>query len=114
MNENSIALQKRMEAFVKSNTPIKANGKTLTIEDISFSVPKALNDYSEQLKMKFSKDGSLMGYLRGKVVIKDDKTGKVLSESGLRNILPIYYETERGTFLINGTERNIINKVIKT
>ena len=45
MNENSVALQKRMEAFVKSNTPIKANGKTLTIEDISFSVTKAINDY---------------------------------------------------------------------
>lgn len=111
MNDVSKELQKRLEDFIKNNTPIQSNGKSLYIENLSFTVPKELDDYNAQLVMKYSKDSDLKGFLLGDVIIKDDKTGKVLKQYKNRKICPFYYATERNTYIINGVERTIMNKM---
>ena len=55
MNEISKELQQRLTSFIKNNTPIQANGKSLYIENLNFTVPKELDDYNAQLIMKYSK-----------------------------------------------------------
>lgn len=111
MNEISKELQQRLTSFIKNNTPIQANGKSLYIENLNFTVPKELDDYNAQLIMKYSKDSDLRGYLLGDITIKDDKTGKVLKQYKNRKICPFYYATERNTYIINGVERTLMNKM---
>ena len=95
MNALNTELQKRIEAFIKANTPIESNGKVLSIEQIKFTAPDALNDYNAQLQMKYSRDSDLKGYVRGVIVIRDKKTGKVLKQTRERDIIPFYYATYR-------------------
>ena len=61
-------------------------------------------------KSNTPKKGSFEGWVRGRVVIKD-KNGKVISKSRIMNLIPIPYATERGTYLINGTEKQILNQM---
>lgn len=111
MNVLNTELQKRIEAFIKANTPIESNGKVLSIENIRFTVPKELDDYNAQIQMKYSRDSDLKGFVRGVFIIRDKKTGKVLKQTRERDIVPFYYATERNTYVVNGVERVILNKM---
>lgn len=113
----TVELKNRLVDLVKQNTPIRANGKELTIEDLHFDEPSAINNVEEQLKMKYLGDkelsegkGNLMGWLRGKIIIRDDK-GKVLSQSRDLNLIPVPYLTDRGTYIMNGSEKSILSQM---
>lgn len=101
-------LNNRIVSFLRSNTPIKANGRTLSILNIKVKEPAALNDLDKQLEMKCNGSGDLKGWVVGNISIKDDKTGKVISQSGQMHIVPVYYATDRGTYIIGGKEKNIL------
>lgn len=101
-------LNNRIVSFLHSNTPIKANGKSLSILNIKVKEPDALNDLDKQLEMKCKGSGDLKGWIVGNISIKDDKTDKVISQSGQMHIIPVYYATERGTYIVGGKEKNIL------
>lgn len=101
-------LNNRIISFLHSNTPIKANGKSLSILNIKVKEPDALNDLDKQLEMKCKGSGDLKGWIVGNISIKDDKTDKVISQSGQMHIIPVYYATERGTYIVGGKEKNIL------
>ncbi|MDF2841713.1 MAG: DNA-directed polymerase, beta subunit [Herbinix sp.] len=98
--------------LINRTTPIKGkDGKTLTIEDINFTMPSAADDINKQLVMKYSKNDSLEGYIGGKIVIRDAK-GEIISKSGLmRHLIPVPIVTERDTYIVNGTEKNILSQM---
>ena len=104
-------LNKRIQAYIRTNTPIKANGRLLTIEEMSVKEPDALNDLDKQIEMKYKGAGDLKGWIRGKITISDEKTKKIISQSGLMNIIPVYYVTERGTYIVGGKEKNILTQI---
>jgi DNA-directed RNA polymerase subunit beta' len=91
--------------------PIKApNGFTVTLEDLEIKEPVGLDDIGKQLEMKYSSKGSLEGWLRGRIVIRNAKD-KVVSKGSINNLIPIPFLTERGTFLINGSEKQILSQM---
>lgn len=104
-------LNKRIQAYIRNNTPIKANGRILTIEDLSIKEPEALNNLDKQIEMKYKGSGDLKGWIRGKITISDEKTKKIISQSGVMNIIPVYYVTERGTYIVGGKEKNILTQI---
>lgn len=112
MNQKTQKLVSDIINMINNTTPIHGqNGNTLTIEDLKFSEPEAVNDISKQLEMKYMKDKNLEGYISGKIVIRD-KDGKIISKSGqIKTLIPVPIVTERGTYLINGTEKQIVNQM---
>ena len=100
-------LNNRIIAFLKNNTPITVNGRSLSIQNAKVKEPAALNDLDKQIEMKYKGTGDLKGWVVGNIVIKDNKTGKVISQSGQLHLIPVYYATERGTYIIGGKEKNI-------
>lgn len=103
-------LTKRIQSYIKTNMPIKAGGKVLNITDLSVKEPEALNNIEKQIEMKYKSSGDLKGWVRGKLIITDEKSKKVISQSGLMNIIPVYYITERGTYIVGGKEKNIFTQ----
>ena len=103
-------LTKRIQSYIKTNMPVKAGGKILDITDLSVKEPDALNNIEKQIEMKYKSSGDLKGWVRGKLVITDEKSKKVISQSGLMNIIPVYYITERGTYIVGGKEKNIFTQ----
>lgn len=101
-------LNNRIISFLNSNTPIKSNGRSLSILNIKVKEPDALNDLDKQLEMKCKSSGDLKGWIVGNISIKDDASGKVISQSGQMHIIPVYYVTERGTYIVGGKEKNIL------
>lgn len=113
LHEKTIDLQNRIVEFIKKNTPIESgDGKSLYIEKISFTEPDALNSIYKQLELKYDGKQSLVGQVKGSIVIKSDKSGKVLSSSGILKLFPIYYVTDRNTYIVGGNEKNILNSMI--
>ena len=118
MHEKTAQLKERVLRFIQSNTPIEANGKITTLSNLSIKDPDNADSIKKQLDMKYlssdelkSGAGSLISWVRGKIVIKDKKTGTVLSESGVMNLFPIPYLTDRGTYMINGGEKSVLNQM---
>ena len=110
-HQKTLELQKRILEYIQHNMPIEGiNGNTITLDDLSFKDPEGLNNIQKQLDMKYSGKGSLEGWLRGRVIIKNAK-GKVSSKGTLTNLIPIPYMTDRGTFLINGSEKSILGQM---
>lgn len=103
-------LTKRIQSYIRTNMPVRAGGKILDITDLSVKEPDALNNIEKQIEMKYKSSGDLKGWVRGKLVITDEKSKKVISQSGLMNIIPVYYITERGTYIVGGKEKNIFTQ----
>lgn len=111
MQAKTLELQNKIISFLKSNLPISGDEKVLDIKDITVTEPAALNDIGRQLEMRYSGKGDLKGWVRGKIVISDKKSGKVISQSGAMNLVPVHFMTDRGTYIINGTEKTILNQM---
>jgi DNA-directed RNA polymerase subunit beta' len=111
MNEKTIDLQNRIITYIQNNMPITANGKSYSLEDLTFVPPKELNDIGAQMQMKYAGDKDLKGWVRGKVVIRDTASGKVISRSPLKNLVPIYVLTDRGTYMVNGVDKTIVSSM---
>lgn len=111
-NQKTENLKNSIIDLINRTTPLKGkNGRTLSIEDISFTMPSAVNDIEQQLQMKYSKNGSLEGHVSGKIVIKD-ASGKVISKSGqIRHLIPVPIVTDRDTYIVNGTEKSVLNQM---
>lgn len=107
-NQQTKELNSRILSFLRNNTPISVKGKTLDLQNLKIKEPAALNDLDKQIEMKYKSSGDLKGWVTGKMVIKDEKTGKVLSQSGQLQLIPVYYTTDRGTYIVGGKEKNIL------
>lgn len=107
-NQDTRDLNNRIIAFLRSNTPIVAGGKSLSIQNLKVKEPAALNDLDKQIEMKYKGAGDLKGWVTGKIVIKDNKTKKIINQSGQMHLIPVYYTTERGTYIVGGKEKNIL------
>jgi DNA-directed RNA polymerase subunit beta len=105
--ENQV-LNKIKEYFPASGMDL---GDTIVnIEDIKFERPK-LFDLEHEIDVK-DRGGSLLGSVKGVLVVKDKKTGKVTSKSNPRTIVTIPYLTNRGTYIIGGKEK-VISKQMR-
>jgi DNA-directed RNA polymerase subunit beta' len=98
--------------LIHRTTPIKGkDGRTIAVEDIEFTAPKAVDDIDKQLQMKYSKNGNLEGYISGRIIIRD-ADDKIIAKSNIKkNLIPVPVITERDTYIVNGTEKNILNQM---
>ena len=60
--------------------------------------------------MKTIKTGSLEGSVKAKISIQDAK-GKKLSATRSMELFKMPYVTERGTYIVNGNEKSILNQM---
>ena len=108
MDDRTVDFAKRAIEYLQSELPITANGKSFNIEEMTFVPPTSLNDVNAQLDMKYTKNGSVKGWIKGVIVIRDTRTNKVISKSqGKMNIVPVYCVTDRGTYMVNGSDKVI-------
>lgn len=110
IHEKSIDLQNRIKKLIETNMPIATSKGSLSIEDLKITVPDSLDNANAQMDMKYQGKGSVMGYVKGRIVIKN-AAGKIVSESNPLSLIPFYYLTERGTYLVNGSEKNILTQM---
>jgi DNA-directed RNA polymerase subunit beta' len=110
VHEKTEELKRKILSFIKSNNPIVGGDKSLYFENLSVTDPENLNDISKHFEMKYSGTGSLVGYVRGKIVVKN-KNGKVVAQGKDSNLIPVYYMTDRNTYLVNGVEKNILKQM---
>lgn len=101
-------LQDRIVNYINSNTPVVAGTTQLSIENLKVIMPDMSID--NQLRMKYSRNESLEATIRGSLVIKDTN-GTVISKGNTTNIVKFPIETERGTYLINGNEKSVLNQM---
>lgn len=111
MHVKTAELQNKIISYLKSNLPISGDNKIIDIRDIVVKEPESLNNIDKQITMKYEGRGDLKGWIRGKIVISDKTSGKVVSQSGTMNLIPIHFMTDRETYLINGTEKTILNQM---
>lgn len=92
--------QTAKEAVV-SRFPVENDQYSLTLEDVDYD--GGIPEYTkEQQKQAIYNDASLTAKLRGRWLLTDKATGKVVSKSSLRKIMDVPYLTERGVFIRNG------------
>jgi len=111
IHEKTEDLKRRLMNFMQRNTPIKADTRSLHIENLTITEPSAVNDLDQQLNMKYSESGNLKGWLRGNVTVTDNKTNKEIAKTNPINLIPVYYMTDRGTYISNGIEKNILTQM---
>ena len=85
--------------------PLENDKYRLVVEDLGYdNIPK----YTKlQQKEAIQSDKTLSAKLRGRWVLYDKATGKVVSRSPRKTIMDVPYMTERGTFIRNGTEMTL-------
>lgn len=111
MHTKTLELQNKIIAYIQDNLPIRGKNYSIDIRDLKATAePSALYDIGEQMQMKYSGEGDLKGYIRGKVTLISN-SGEVLAQTPQINIFPFYYLTERNTYLIKGTEKNVLNQM---
>lgn len=85
--------------------PLENDKYRLVVEDLGYdNIPK----YTKlQQKEAIQSDKTLSAKLRGRWVLYDKATGRVVSRSPRKTIMDVPYMTERGTFIRNGTEMTL-------
>lgn len=87
---------------VQSRFPIENEQYTLSLENVGY---QSIPDYTRaDQKRALQTDSSLSARLRGRWVLTDKATGKVVSKSNLKGIMDVPWLTERGTFIRRGSE----------
>ncbi len=110
VSQKSQELKNRVKQFVEENSPIVTpNGTKITVSDLIFDEPD-VDDLDAQIKMKTIKTGSLEGSVKAKISIQDAK-GKKLSATRSMELFKMPYVTERGTYIVNGNEKSILNQM---
>lgn len=88
--------------------PIIGARHTIEVEDLQVDAKEFGN---QQHKKALMEGRSLQESIKGRLVIKDNQTGKVVDKSRPGTLINLPWVTHRGTFLVDGTEYNISNQV---
>lgn len=103
-------LEDKALGLIASKFPIKlSNGKEVDIEGLKVNRPKEFDSLKRQQEVKL-KNNSLTGNIKGRIVIKD-KNGKVEDRGDLINLFELPYKTQRGTYIVNGSEKAITSQM---
>ena len=90
---------------VQGRFPIENEQYMLSLEDVGY---QKLPEYTRaEQKRAIQTDGSLNARIKGRWVLTDKATGKVVSKSSSKGIMDVPYLTERGTFIRNGSEMTV-------
>lgn len=109
MPDNKIEqLERRALELVRSRFPITSGSATLAIEDVVVKRPDNLGDIDMERELKLT-GSDLYGRVRGRLVLKRD--GQVVDRSGLMTLFQIPYKTLRGTYLVGGQEKIVLNQL---
>lgn len=85
--------------------PLENDKYRLTVEDLGYdSIPKYT---TLQQKEAVQSDKTLSAKIKGRWILYDKNTGKIVSQSSRKTIMDVPYMTERGTFIRNGTEMTL-------
>ena len=111
MNPKTEQLKDSIVRMVQEDTPIiSPSGYSMSIEDLSFNLPPGAESISEQSRLKHS-SGTLQGYLGGRVIIKDPDGNVISKSNNLKSLFPVPILTDRGTYIVNGSEKNIVSQM---
>lgn len=111
MQTKTAELQNKIISYIHANLPIKGKSFSVDIRDLSATnPPSALYDAKQQMEMKYSGEGDLKGFIRGKLVLIKN-SGEVVGQTPQLSLFPFYYLTERNTYLVKGTEKNVLNQM---
>lgn len=110
--ESFIEATRLTEKLIKESFPIKGRLHTIEASNLAWSgIGRDIaRDLKTQKKYKLE-DRSLVASLTGDVRILDNKTGKVLDSRNKHTLLQIPHITERGSYILQGTERQVINQL---
>lgn len=107
----SLDLANRIKAYIQASVPITTeNGFKITIDNIKITIPEDNFDIDKQLQMKYFGEGSTEGYVSGTLKITDS-FGRDIHKSNYKHLVKFPVATERGTYIVNGVEKNIISQM---
>lgn len=93
---------------VQSRFPLYNDRYTMAVQDVDYQLDKKPFDYQRQ-KQAVLNGKSLGRKLKGRYVLYDAATNKVVSKTPLRTLVTVPYMTDRGTFIQNGHQYAITN-----
>ena len=112
MVDKSVQLANRIVEYIKNSMPITTdNGLELTINNIKVDIPESNYDIDNQLNMKYSGNGNTEGYIGGSIKITNRAGSKVYGPAHYKHLVTFPVATERGTYIVNGVEKNIISQM---
>lgn len=98
-----------VQTAASSLQPLSNQRHTLSITDVGWGDPEEVKPIKTQ-KEAILKGETLSRGLKGTINLIDNSTGKVL-ESKRTTIAKIPYLTDRGTYIVNGTEYTLANQM---
>ena len=98
-----------VQAAASSLQPLKNQRHTLSLTDVGWSDPEDFKPIKKQ-KEAILKGETLSRGLKGTLNLIDNATGNVI-ESKRTTIAKIPYLTDRGTYIVNGTEYTLANQM---
>ena len=97
----------KVKQSVIKRFPLYNNKYVLSVEDVDYADP---DTYSYKEEKEAILNGKSVGRrLRGRYVLKDAATDKVISQTPVQTLLNVPYMTDRGTFINNGHEYTFNN-----
>ena len=97
----------KVQQSVLKRFPLYNSKYVLSVEDVGYADP---DTYSYKEEKDAILNGKSVGRrLRGRYVLRDAATDKVISETGMQTLLNVPYMTDRGTFINNGHEYTFNN-----
>lgn len=112
MVDRSVQLANRIVEYIKSSMPlITDDGLQLTISNIKVDIPESNYDIDNQLNMKYSGNGNTEGHVGGTIKVVNRVGNKVYGPAHYKHIVTFPVATERGTYIVNGVEKNIISQM---
>lgn len=112
MVDKSVQLANRIVEYIKNSIPITTdNGLELTINNIKVDIPESNYDIDNQLNMKYSGNGNTEGYIGGSIKVTNRAGSKVYGPAHYKHLVTFPVVTERGTYIVNGVEKNIISQM---
>lgn len=97
----------KVKKSVEKRFPLYNNKYVLTVEDVDYADPDTFSYKDEKEAILNGK--SVGRRLRGRYVLKDAATDKVISRTPLQTLLKVPYMTDRGTFIDQGHEYTFNN-----
>lgn len=110
LKNKSDILSQRILSYLKSKLPLTSpvTKMTLNIDNLKITIPNY--DVEDQLTMKYTGNGNTEGYLSGTIKITD-MTGNNIYTGNHSKLIVFPVCTERGTYIVNGVEKNIISQM---
>ena len=98
----------RAKTAFQNMKPIENAKYQLTLEDVDYH---GQQDYSREQQVQAEHTGNSLNWsLKGRYVLTDKETGKVVNRSGRRTIMNVPYMTDEGTFIRNGVPYAVLKQ----